>query len=297
MAGTEMQRVVDEDDDIPRRSDANLGYLYWGIVTIVVLYIQIVVFHIEGRHTFQDFRAAALVRGKDDWVTENDGKAFDAPDLRYPIIEPSGAFLMTRRVTVKDQKMGTCIDWDSPERCPCGEHATCGPENFCEVKGWCPSLGDGNMEHPPQGAEVEEILGLEDAVLMIVAGIGFPSIGQTFHVAGSSPEDSSTLHKHITVPQLLELADPPVKLEDVAQTGCIIAVNFFWSCDLSWRSDCEPQLSVKRLDAGTGFVQKRAKKKTTNGVETREAVYMYGLRLIVDSSGIGRQISLVPIVI
>ena len=44
------------------------------------------------------------------------------------------------------------------------------------------------MEHPPQGAEVEEILGLEDAVLMIVAGIGFPSIGQTFHVAGSSPE-------------------------------------------------------------------------------------------------------------
>lgn len=94
MAGTEMQRVVDEDDDIPRRSvarsswdwnkicayhtnrvvriqDANLGYLYWGIVTIVVLYIQIVVFHIEGRHTFQDFRAAALVRGKDDWVTEN----------------------------------------------------------------------------------------------------------------------------------------------------------------------------------------------------------------------------------
>eukprot|EP00913_Durusdinium_trenchii_P026333 g24709.t1 len=114
--------------------------------------------------------------------------AFDAPDLRYPIIEPSGAFLMTRRVTVKDQKMGTCIDWDSPERCPCGEHATCGPENFCEVKGWCPSLGDGNMEHPPQGAEVEEILGLEDAVLMIVAGIGFPSIGQTFHVAGSSPE-------------------------------------------------------------------------------------------------------------
>lgn len=52
-------------------------------------------------------------------------------------------------------------------------------------------------------------------------------------------------------------------------------MNFFWSCDLSWRSDCEPQLSVKRLDAGTGFVQKRAKKKTTNGVETREAVYMH----------------------
>eukprot|EP00434_Breviolum_minutum_P036625 symbB.v1.2.032457.t1/scaffold3893.1/size48745/2 len=252
---------------------------------------------------------------------------------------------MTRRVTMKGQKMGTlakpngifssclrckirhtydtgtCVDWDSPEHCPCGEHAVCGADNYCQVKTWCPSLGDGNvaMPGPPAGAVVEDVLGLEDAVLMIVAGIGFPSIGKKFHVAGLQPNgkdgktrmtvirfrrshsrstpDSSTLHKHITVPQLLELADPPMKLEDVAKTGCIIAVNFFWNCDLSWISDCEPSFSVKRVDDGTGFVQKRAKKKSMQGVETRDAVYMYGLRLIVDSSGIGRQISLVPIVI
>lgn len=37
--------------------------------------------------------------------------------------------------------------------------------------------------------------------------------GKTFHVAGSSP-DSSDLHKHITLPQLLELADPPMKLQE-----------------------------------------------------------------------------------
>ncbi|CAJ1406848.1 unnamed protein product [Effrenium voratum] len=281
---------------VVRIQDANLGYLYWGIVTLVVLYIQIVVFHIEGRHTFQEPGLGAVITKFKGKGFTADGKAFDAPDLRYPIIEPSGAFIMTRRVTVKDQKMGTCVDWDSPEHCPCGEHAVCGADNYCEVKGWCPSLGDHNIDHPPQGAVVEDILGLEEAVLMIVAGIGFPSIGKTFHVAGSSP-DSSDLHKHITLPQLLELADPPMKLQDVAKSGCIIAVNFFWNCDLSWRSECEPKLSVKRVDDGTGFVQKRAKKKTVAGVETRDAVYMYGLRLIVDSSGIGRQISLVPIVI
>ena len=37
---------------------------------------------------------------------------------------------------------------------------------------------------------------------------------------GSSP-DSSTLHKHISVAQLLELADPPLKLQDVAKTGAV----------------------------------------------------------------------------
>ena len=35
---------------------------------------------------------------------------------------------------------------------------------------------------------------------------------------GSSP-DSSSLHKHISLAQLLELADPPLKLQDVAKTG------------------------------------------------------------------------------
>ena len=28
-------------------------------------------------------------------------QAFDATDLRHPVIEPSGAFVMTRRITVK----------------------------------------------------------------------------------------------------------------------------------------------------------------------------------------------------
>ena len=36
---------------------------------------------------------------------------------------------------------GTCIDWDSPEHCPCGDHGACGADNYCEVKTWCPSLG------------------------------------------------------------------------------------------------------------------------------------------------------------
>ncbi|CAE6920635.1 dgoA [Symbiodinium sp. CCMP2592] len=281
---------------VVRIQDANLGYLYWGIVTLVVLYIQIVVFHIEGRHTFQEPGYGAVITKFEAKSFNQDGKAFDEVDLRHPVIEPSGAFIMTRRITMKGQAMGTCVDSDSPQTCPCGDHATCGSDNYCQVKTWCPSLGDHNVANPPPGAVVEDIFGLEEALLMIVAGIGFPSIGAKFHVAGSSP-DSSDLHKRITLLQLLELADPPLKLEDVSKSGCVIAVNFFWSCDFSWSNSCEPKMSVKRVDDGTGFVQKRSKKHTMNGVETRDAQYMYGLRLIVDSSGIGRQISLVPIVI
>lgn len=54
-------------------------------------------------------------------------------------------------------------------------------------------------------------------MLMIVAGISFPSIGKKFHVAGATPS-SSKLHKHITVQKLLELAD--TELSEVKDTGC-----------------------------------------------------------------------------
>ena len=64
------------------------------------------------------------------------------------------------------------------------------------------------------------------------------------------------------------------ELKSTSQPTAPREVNFFWSCDLSWRSDCEPQLSVKRLDAGSGFVQKRARKRKVNGVEERDAEYM-----------------------
>lgn len=316
-----MRRVVDEDDGVrpapPNRNaawdwdkicayytnkivriqDANLGYLYWGIVSLILIYIQVVVFHIEGRHSFQEPGIGAVVTKFQAKAFGTDGKAFDAPDLRHPIIEPSGAFITTRRITVKGQTVGDCIDRDNPEPCPCGTQGVCDTEqNKCVVRGWCPSIGDQNVANPPAGAVTENITGIEKATLMITAGIGFPSIGAKFHVAGSM-EDSSRLHKHITVQEILDLSDPPLKLEDVYEKGCIIAVNFFWNCDLTWVDECEPLLSVKRVDDGTGFSQKKARKRRQNGVDQRDATYMYGLRFIVDSSGIGRQVSLVPIVI
>eukprot|EP00439_Symbiodinium_sp_Y106_P013060 s4726_g1.t3 len=63
---------------------------------------------------------------------------------------------------------------------------------------------------------------------------------------------------------------------DVSKSGCVIAVNFFWSCDFSWSNSCEPKMSVKRVDDGTGFVQKRSKKHTTNGISLVPIVIQLG---------------------
>merc|ERR1719408_80095 len=79
-------------------------------------------------------------------------------------------------------------------------------------------------------------------------------------------------------------------------TGALIGVSFFWNCDVLG-DECEPAAVIKRLDNGKGFVQKRARHKTVGGAATRDATYMYGLRILVDSSGIGRKVSVVLIII
>jgi len=290
--------------------DARLGLIYWSCITIIVLYIMIKAFGIDRRHQEADpglgtvmmaFKGKAYAKG-------DTNRVFDAADLRYPVIEPSGAFITTKRIIMPNQKQGSCVNWDQPQECPCSDGGVCNGDH-CETQGWCPSLGDGNVDKPPKDAKVDEMEGLEDATLSIHAGIAFPFAGNYFFVA--SPKPGQPNLKNITIQELLSYARPPLKLSDLTHTGALIGVNLMWSCELTTfrnlmgdlgdvptglgeeQQVCPFYLSVSRLDGGQGFVQKRSRRKG----DKRDAIYSIGLRIIVESSGVGQRVSLVLIVI
>jgi len=278
---------------IVRIKDRNLGYVYWGVVTLIIIYIIIFALCIEGKHQYQEPGIGTVItkfKGKAFF----NGKVYDEADLRFPEVEPFGAFIMTKSITMKGQTLGNCTDYDNP--CPCRAEGQCVDEKFCKDAAWCPSLGEGNVENPPQGAVIETMQGLEHSVLQLMSGIAFPGIGNYFFVTGKSP-GANNPYRNITLKELLSQAQPPgsLKLEDVLQTGALISVSFFWNCDVD--VDCEPAVIVKRQDNGKGFVQKRVTHQTIGGKNTRDAIYMYGLRILVESSGIGRHVSVVLIVI
>jgi hypothetical protein len=68
------------------------------------------------------------VRGK---AFNQDKLAFDQSDLRYPEIEPYGAFIMTKETIMSDQKVGECVDFDKP----------------CDVQGDCRQGGTPLGDH------------------------------------------------------------------------------------------------------------------------------------------------------
>mmetsp|Transcript_87361 Transcript_87361/g.151251 ORF Transcript_87361/g.151251 Transcript_87361/m.151251 type:complete len:428 (-) Transcript_87361:73-1356(-) len=324
MAGnaTELPRVVDDEDEqeeeeeakkgglanvdwdrvcayktfkVIKIKDVTMGLLYWIMIAGVVMYTLVVSFCIEGKHQQQVSGVGTVltkVFGKAFSTRNGEVRVFDPADLRFPVIEPSGAFLLTKQIVVT-QAPGSCVDFDSPRRCPCDAGEVCGGE-FCQVQAWCPSIGDENADSPPPEARIDLVQGLERIQLKIMSGIAFPGIGNKFFVTGASP-DGTNLFKNITLGSLLSLADPPIQVdEELLNTGALIGVSFFWNCDVS--QECEPAVVIKRLDAGQGFVQKRVRHYREFGIEKRDAHYMYGLRILVDSSGIGRKWSSVLLV-
>lgn len=243
----------------------------------------------------------------------NTSKVFDEADLPSPVIEPTGVFIMTRRVVMRNQKFGSCVDWDNPEACPCVDGSVCNGE-YCESQGWCPSLGDNNAQDPPKGAEVDDIAGLEDAVLSIQAGIFWPFSGNYLYVA-QEQHSSRVKLKNITLAELLGLAEPPMTLKEISKKGALIGVHLLWRCELTtWRNmmgdhrelyagvgdgalQCPYHLVVNRLDGGQGFARKRAAKKREGGEESRDSIYTSGLRIVVQSSGVGNRTSMVLLMV
>lgn len=323
MAGqeTELPDIVDDEEDVedrkakpkqqPKRDwdricayqtlkvvkirDKTLGLVYWAFVTMVITYEVLVVLFMEGKHMQQGDGIGTVMTHVSGKAYAGD-KVYDAEDLRVPVIESAGAFLLTRQIRVT-QTRGTCIDWDSPKKCPCDDAAgeVC-EGKYCAVSTWCPSIGDSNVKDPPASAQITVVKGIEDMMLKIMSGITFPTIRQdAFYVTGASP-GATNQFANITVGALLTYADPPLSLTpEVLNSGALLGVSFFWNCDV--RSDCEPKVVIKRLDTGQGFVNKRARYRIDNGVETRDALYVNGLRILIDSSGLGKRFSLVLVVV
>merc|ERR550514_2643331 len=102
--------------------------LYWSIVSLVIFYIIIVAFGVHGKHQRQEMGVGTVITRFKGKAFAN-GKAYDEADLRFPEVKPYGAFIMTKSIELRDQRIQRCVDYDNP--CPCRAGGVC-TEGFCE---------------------------------------------------------------------------------------------------------------------------------------------------------------------
>jgi len=282
---------------IVRIKDRYLGMLYWFIVTLVFLYIIIFALGIEGKHQMQESGVGTVIAKYHGKAFDQDWRPFDEADLRFPEMEPSGVFIMTKSVTQKKQKLDECIDYDfscETEAVACEQAGGTCSLGFCHHRAWCPSIGLANAKASSTARRVE-VKTIGDTIVELMTAITFPGLGNTMFVTGQS-EGAVNPFRNLTVNQIVEKIEPPQKLGDLVDEGALIGLSFLWDCDVTL-PNCEPEIFVKRLDEGKGFAQRRARRYRIKGEEHRDATIMYGLRFLVDSSGIGGRFSFVLAVI
>jgi len=282
---------------IVRIKDRYLGMLYWFIVTLVVLYIVIFALGIEGKHQMQNSGLGTVIAKYHGKAFDQDGRAYDQADLRFPEVEASGLFIMTKSVIQKKQKIDECVDFDfscETEAVACEQAGGKCVDGFCKHRAWCPSLGVGNAEESTTTSRVR-VQEIGDTVVELMTAITFPEFGNAMFVTGQS-EGASNPFRSLTVKEIVDKIDPPERLSDLVEHGALLGLSFLWDCDVSL-PNCEPTVVVKRLDEGKGSSQRRARRYRMNGEDHRDSHLIYGLRFLVDSSGIGGRWSFVLAVI
>ncbi|CAF0928545.1 unnamed protein product [Brachionus calyciflorus] len=102
---------------------------------------------------------------------------------------------------------------------------------------------------------------------------------------------------------ILSLAEPDIKEKYLMMIkGGVILIEILWNCDFDFTTKCLPKYSFRRFDTketntASGFNFRFANRYRQNNIEVRELYKAFGLRFIINVSGLAGKFSIVPLMI
>merc|ERR1712226_1507840 len=232
------KRMVDLDEAFAYKTfkvvkvlDRRLGFLFYGIQIMIVMYIVLFVLIINKGYLASELalgQVAIKVLGSTYAKVGGSNVPFDSHDLRQPSIENGALFVITN------------IEGISAQECD---------EGSCVMKGWCPGL-DPNADE----TMVVRIERPQDLVLWFRSAIAFPGLQPNVTFSSMNHEEPVFTEDNgetdaWTVKELLDIAEAPVN--NIIEDGALINVRLEWTCEIDSGKGCNhPQAQVKRLDEG-----------------------------------------------
>ena len=100
---------------------------------------------------------------------------------------------------------------------------------------------------------------------------------------------------------VLSLAEPdPKEKYQMLIKGGVVLIEIIWNCNFDFGGHCLPQYSFRRFDTkesntATGFNFRFANKFKMNDLEYRVLYKAYGIRFIINVSGIAGKFNIIPL--
>eukprot|EP00299_Pterocystis_sp_00344_P010986 c5055_g1_i1.p1 GENE.c5055_g1_i1~~c5055_g1_i1.p1 ORF type:complete len:393 (-),score=129.10 c5055_g1_i1:125-1273(-) len=284
--------------------DRRLGFVFYGIQVMILIYIFIYVFAINKGYLESEQAIGQVhvkVMGATYSKVSGTNVAFDAHDLRTPSLENGALFIATKIEMVK-QSRKTC---PNPEY-SCAVNGDCPviegissqecEDGRCVMAGWCPGISPDSEE-----TSIIRMERPEDLIVWFRSAIAFPKLLKNGTFSSMSREDPVLLEDEgdtdaWTLDQLLDLAGAP--LSSVKEDGAMLDVRLEWDCYIDTLEGCtSPKAYVQRLDEGKvrgfSYYQPHYVHEPNLNIDRDIRILQKytGVRILVASKGYGRRVS------
>ena len=289
--------------------DRRLGYIYYGTLTAIIIYLVVVVFIINKDYldnekaegsVYSILLGVAYSAGTNSYV-------WDVPEENPWGQETSAVFVPSKIIITRRQIYGLCVD----PLLYCENDADCSTidlPNVIEVK-QCNETTEGTKGClswkwcPPENSVSSVVYYLENAAQQVIwtrMKVEFNRLSTfTINTLGSKemvkyPEPGSNAWETNDIALMAGF-----NFSDVTEKGAVVQATLVYQCLANPTKECDTHLEVTRLDSvgSGGYSISYAEYYREGDIQYRDLYHMKGVRILFNSVGIYIASSLSKIVL
>jgi len=283
--------------------DRRLGFVYYSMLFIIIIYIVLYVFIIEKQYLDMEKSSGWIMVQVMNNQMSDLGQTWDIYDRITNPGEQGAVFIPTRIVITREQVQDYC---PSPMH-NCTVPSDCDIDNNllqkeecvngrCMRMQWCPAEDPENLS-PGSRTEVQ-YLEFGNVELWFRTYVHFHKFQLDVATTDEQKEILYPMKRANTYPlhDLIRMAN--IDPEEVVENGAMLIVNALLQCDLDAET-CGSKIETINVDTKTGYnyVFTHVYFENNGEVRKRDVMRMYGIRLLTFATGFGMKTSFPQIVL
>lgn len=284
--------------------DRRLGCIYWGVQSLVVIYMVVIVFGFN--KAYQDTEKSTgwiltkVMKPQYDHIAGISWDVFDT------VTNPgeSGAVFIPIRVLVtqeQTQERYEDNDWCQDPSQPCKFDSDCKTDatlsggrgkckdGLCVKRQWCPAEDPNNLTTELRRSEQytrTHFLAFDEVELWFKTYVHFHKFALDVTTADENgqiryPESGANTYRLIDLMRMTNYVP-----EEIEENGAVMTLNVMLDCNLD-TENCEMKVETASVDHASGFNHVVEQIYWLDGVRTRDVYRMYGIRIVAFATGFG----------
>lgn len=280
--------------------DRRLGYIFCLAQLAVIAYVVLGVFIIEKQYLASEKSTGWVISKVMNPQLSHLGVNWDVYDRVTNPGEQGAVFIPTRVLITRGQTQGDFCEspvhnCSKPADCDIGNEELqkneCTATGRCLRRQWCPA------EDPANLATTEtHYLDINEVTIWFQTFVHF----HAFNLDVSTTDEKEPRYYPHKKPNTFPLRDivrmANIDPADCTENGALMLVNTLFKCDLDAHT-CEMKVEGQNIDTMTGYNHVHSHVYWEDGVRKRDSYRMYGLRLLVLTTGLGERTSMSQILL